>query len=285
MPSLRLEAPAKINLSLRVLRRRDDGFHEIATRMIPVSLCDTVTLEERAETGIELVCVAPGIPKDESNLAVRAAKAFEERLGRPIGLRIGLEKRIPHGAGLGGGSSDAAAVLRGANELFGAGFSVVELARIGATFGSDVPFFLYGKACDCTGRGEVVTPLRDFTWKRSVLLLKPPFGVETPFAYRRWKDSGELPGIEYASQKVDWGEMVNDLERPVFEKFPVLARMKTWLREQPGVEVALMSGSGSAMFAIGKPDAEWDGVIAAARERFGEALFALVVDLGLPGWT
>lgn len=277
MRCLRIEAPAKINLNLRVLRRRDDGFHEIATRMVPVSLFDTVILEERSDEGIELLCDEPGIPLDAGNLAMRAAKAFEERWGQPIALRIRLEKRIPHGAGLGGGSSDAAAVLRGANELFESGFSLGELAETGSALGSDVPFFLYGTACDCTGRGERIAPLPSFAWKRSVLLLKPPFGVETPFAYRRWKDSEELPGIDYAPQGSEWGEMVNDLERPVFEKFPLLARMKTWLREQPGVEAALMSGSGSTMFAVGAPERDWSGVTAAAREHFGDALFAAVV--------
>jgi len=279
MRCLRLDAPAKINLTLRVLRLRDDGFHEITTRMAPVALCDGVTLEARAAGGIELVCDAPDLPTGAENLAVRAALVFGEMRGSPPGLRIRLEKRIPQGAGLGGGSSDAAAVLRGANLLFDAGFSTEELAAAAATLGSDVPFFLYGSACDCSGRGEIITPLPDFTWPRSVLLLKPPFEAETPHAYRRWKDSAPLPGIDYSPQPVAWGELANDLERPVFEKFPVLARIKTWLREQPGVEAALMSGSGSTMAAFGPPETDWERTIAEARARFGASLFAAVTAL------
>ncbi len=273
---LTLNAPAKINLSLRVLRRREDGFHEIATRMAPVGLADRLTMERLSGVAagtVEFSCDDASVPADGTNLAVKAVRALEQHTGPLPALRIHLEKRIPHGAGLGGGSSDAAAVLRGMNELLGLQLSAETLAVAAAATGSDVPFFLYGSVCDCTGRGEVVTPVPEFSWRPRVLLLKPPFGVSTPEAYRRWKDSREMPGLPYAAQRTSGGELVNDLERPAFEKYPVLGMLKARLLACEGVTAALMSGSGSTVFAILEPTANAASVIQAAQEVIGEELW------------
>ncbi|MBS1432764.1 MAG: 4-(cytidine 5'-diphospho)-2-C-methyl-D-erythritol kinase, partial [Akkermansia sp.] len=125
------------------------------------------------------------------------------------------------------------------------------LAELGGEIGSDVGFFIYGAASRCTGRGEKVAPLPEWKdWRPRIVLLKPSFGVSTPDAYRRWAGSRELPGIPYGEQDVDGHVLVNDLERPVFEKHLFLAEMKRWLVGRPGVRGAMMSGSGSTMFAV-----------------------------------
>ena len=246
---MQLRAPAKINLSFRILRRRDDGFHEVETLMSPISLHDELTITRRRGGGeIELVCDDPTIPSGDDNLVVRAARLFCETTHNEVGLTIRLQKNVPHGAGLGGGSSDAASVLLALNQLFDANLPVESLAALAAQIGSDVPFFIYQSAAFCGGRGEIVTPTR-LAAALPLLLLKPAFGVPTPWAYSRWQNAKELPGTSYASQTFRGLEFVNDLERPVFEKYVFLARMKTWLLAQPEVGAALLSGSGSTVFA------------------------------------
>lgn len=247
---MQLLAPAKVNLSFEIKGRRGDGFHEIETLMTPISLADRLTIEKGGGEGrIDFSCDDPSLPAGDDNLVARAAKLFRERTGLRVGVTIALEKKIPHGAGLGGGSSDAAATLLGLNELFDAGLPSDELMKLAAQLGSDVPFFIARCPAICRGRGELVTPA-PLDAKLDVLLLKPEFGVPTPWAYGQWKNSRELPGIDYSPQEFGGVRFVNDLEKPVFEKFVFLARLKTWLRRQPEVAVALMSGSGSTMFAV-----------------------------------
>jgi 4-diphosphocytidyl-2-C-methyl-D-erythritol kinase len=246
---LNLLAPAKINLSLTVKGRREDGFHEIESLMVPVSVFDRLTFEHKEAGDLELICDDPSLPVDENNLVYRAAKLFCASCGLEPRLRITLSKQIPHGAGLGGGSSDAATTLLGLNVLFQTDLSRESLARMAADLGSDIPFFIYQSAARITGRGENVEP-EIFTEQLPLLLIKPPFGVPTPWAYKQWKDSQEIPGVSYAPQTFPWGTLVNDLERPVFEKYLFLAQLKGWLLEQPEVQGALMSGSGSTVFAV-----------------------------------
>jgi 4-diphosphocytidyl-2-C-methyl-D-erythritol kinase len=242
-------APAKINLSLSIKARREDGFHEIETLMVPVSVFDRIEIEARDEGGLEFVCNDASLPTDENNLVVRAAKLFCGEVGIEPFMRISLLKEIPHGAGLGGGSSDAAAVLMGLDAIFETRLSREILATMAAELGSDVPFFIYQGAAICRGRGELVTPV-EFPHRLPLLLIKPPFGVPTPWAYKMWRDSTEVPGVPYAAQNFEWGTLLNDLERPVFEKYIFLAHLKRWLLEQPEVAGALMSGSGSTLIAV-----------------------------------
>src|SRR4051812_37571281 len=230
--ALTLPAHAKVNLWLHVLGKRADGFHEVETRMCPISLADKVSLRAAPGPFSTLTCSDPGVPTDESNLALKALRVFERATGRTAAWQIHLEKRIPHGAGLGGGSSDAAAVLEALNELSERPLAPAQLHRLGASLGSDVPFFLQGSVCDASGRGEVLRPVADFHWKLPLVLIKPPFGVSTPWAYQRWSASKELQGVSYTPQECSWGQMVNDLERPVFEKWLMLPTVKTWLLEQ-----------------------------------------------------
>jgi 4-diphosphocytidyl-2-C-methyl-D-erythritol kinase len=261
-------APAKINLSLSVLGKRPDGFHAIESLMVPLTLADTITLEHRDEPGIGLTCSDPSLPTDDSNLVFRAARRFFETVDASPAIQIHLEKRIPHGAGLGGGSSDAASVLMALNALFYAPLSQAGVHELAAELGSDVPFFLARSAAFCRGRGEIVEPIL-FAETLPLLLIKPGFGVPTPWAYGRWGGSRELPGIDYGPQSFAWGTLVNDLERPVFEKYLFLAVLKRWLREQPEVAGALMSGSGSTTFAVLRDAAMGRELEARVRREFG----------------
>ena len=242
-------APAKINLSLIVHGRRDDGFHEIETLMVPIAVFDRIEIERRDGGGLDFTCDDPTVPADNSNLVVRAARLFCERAGVEPHLRIALHKVIPHGAGLGGGSSDAATTLLALDRLLATGFSREVLASLAAELGSDIPFFIYQSAARCRGRGEQVVP-EPFPHTLPLLLIKPPFGVPTPWAYQRWRDAREIPGVLYGAQTFPWGELRNDLERPVFEKYVFLAALKSWLLAQPEVAGAVMSGSGSTVFAV-----------------------------------
>jgi len=247
---MRALAPAKINLFLKVLRRRPDGFHEIETFISPISLCDQIKIDKNKRgQGISFRCDDPSVPRGDENLAMRAANAFFTATQMKPAVSIVLKKKIPHGAGLGGGSSDAAAVLLALNRLFATKLSREKLAKLGSTIGSDVPFFIFESAAVCTGRGEIVKP-KKLTKQLSILLVKPDFAVSTPCAYKRWQNSRQLPGISYGQQDFRGQEFLNELERPVFEKFVFLARIKMWLLEQKEVAAALMSGSGSTVFAV-----------------------------------
>src|SRR5687768_17275273 len=239
---MQLFAPAKVNLSFEIKGRRADGFHEIETLMAPISLSDRLTIEAGPSDGvIEFSCDDPSLPAGDDNLVVRAVKLFREATKSATGVNIVLEKKIPHGAGLGGGSSDAASTLLGLNELFAAGLRDDDLMKLAARLGSDVPFFVVRSPALCRGRGEMVAPT-SLSAPLRLLLLKPDFGVPTAWAYGKWKESQPLPGVDYSPQEFNGVKFVNDLERPVFEKFVVLGYLKAWLRQQPEVAVAMMSG-------------------------------------------
>src|SRR5438874_10749708 len=255
---MHVSAPAKINLSLKILGRRSDGFHEIETLIAPISLCDEIKID-KIDSGREIKfhCDDSSVPMGDGNLVVRAANLFFSATKLQAGISIELKKRIPHGAGLGGGSSDAATTLLALNQLFETNLARDELAKLGSAIGSDVPFFIFESVALCRGRGELVAPAK-MPEALSLLLLKPDFTVPTTWAYSRWHDSREIPGVTNASQEFLGQTFVNDLERPVFEKFIFLAQLKMWLLRQPEVGAVLMSGSGSTIFAVlrNKQDAE-----------------------------
>src|SRR5215475_3180356 len=266
-------APAKINLSLKIFGRRNDGFHELDTLIAPISLYDEISVDKvRPGEGIEFRCNDPSIPQSDDNLAVRAAKAFFEITKIDPAVFIELKKKIPQGAGLGGGSSDAASVLLALNQVFEAKLSREALGKMAEGIGSDVPFFLFQSAALCKGHGEMVTPIK-LKRKFSILLLKPAFAVSTGWAYSRWQDSREIPGIRYEAQEFSDQIFVNDLERPVFEKFVFLAQLKTWLLGQSEVGAALMSGSGSTMFAVMRENEDADSVANRAKAALDPELW------------
>lgn len=256
-----LLAPAKINLSLKLLKKREDGFHELKTLMAPLSLTDKVEImlnQGSAFPKIRFFCNDHSLPTGAENLCVQAALAFQRTTGITESLTITLLKQVPHGAGLGGGSSDAAAVLRGMNQLFQKPLASQELQTLAASLGSDAPFFLEPQTRWCYGRGELLgEPVTLPPWK--LLLIKPPFPVSTAWAYKQVEECrerriGEEKKYEFSSsqgeQLIDNIEIVNDLEEPVFKKYLLLPILKTWLQERLEVRAAWMSGSGSTMVAL-----------------------------------
>jgi 4-diphosphocytidyl-2-C-methyl-D-erythritol kinase len=266
-------APAKINLSLKILGRRNDGFHELDTLIAPISLYDEIRIDKgRLGNGIEFRCDDPSVPQGDDNLAVRAAKAFFATTKIEPAVSIELKKKIPHGAGLGGGSSDAASALLALNDLFETKLSREALAEMAEPLGSDVPFFLFQSEAVCKGHGEMVTPVK-LQRQFSILLMKPAFAISTAWAYSHWQYSRELPGIRYEAQEFADQTFVNDLERPVFEKFVFLAQLKMWLLSQSEVGAGLMSGSGSTMFAVMRENADADSVATRTKAQLDPELW------------
>ena len=251
-----LESPAKLNLFLEVLGKRPDGYHEVATVMQRISLHDVLTLEPRP-SGIEITCSDPSIPTDEGNLVWRAADALRGRAGGQWGCRVHIEKRIPAGAGLGGGSSNAAAALAGLNGLFRLGLSQQTLCQIAAGLGSDVPFFLGGPTAVCRGRGERVEPLVCPHVLHYVLLL-PGLHVSTAEVYGRLAQS-LTPNHKDVTVFIEnflrgrpdaiGRSMFNRLEAAACDMHPQLAQLSRQMTRL-GACGTLMSGSGSTLFAL-----------------------------------
>jgi len=265
MNPMQVLAPAKVNLSLRILGKRSDGFHRLDTLMAPISLCDEIKIEKSdAKEGIEFHCDDASVPQRDDNLIVRAATGFFAATKLKPAVCVELQKKIPHGAGLGGGSSDAASMLLALNELFETNLPREALSKMAETIGSDIPFFIFQSAAVCKGRGELVTTLK-LRQRLSLLLLKPGFAVSTSWAYHHWRGSREIPRVSYATQEFGGQTFVNDLERPVFEKFIFLAQLKMWLLDQSEVGAALMSGSGSTVFAVMRENA--DAALVAKRAK------------------
>lgn len=257
---LALAAPAKVNLLLRVLHRRPDGFHELESLFQAIDLCDRVVVARGGE-GVRLLVEGPDLGPVEQNLAHRAARAFLDALGEGSGsgVAIRLEKRIPAGAGLGGGSSDAAAVLRCMNTLWGDPLAAADLSAVGASLGSDVPFFLGGCALAWgRGRGEELVGLPPLPVARMVVVL-PPVHVATGGAYgalarhREDHPAQPRPGWDPAALGAGWDAVasaaVNDFEAVVPALHPPVAASLDALR-RAGADLTLLSGSGGACFGL-----------------------------------
>lgn len=266
-----IQAPAKVNLALRILARRHDGYHEIETLMVPVSLADEMDLEISAGSGVDVTCDDPDIPNGPENLVWRAVEAFQKWTGQQFSARIAIRKKIPHSAGLGGGSSDAAAVIKALDVLCESKLPEKALEEIAATLGSDIPFFIRCKPAICRGRGEQITPVDDVP-PTKLLLLKPPFPVSTAWAYQTWKPS-QPPSRQFLGDI----ELVNDLEFPVFQKYLIFPVIKAWLLAQEEVSAAMMTGSGSTLFAVLKKDC--GSLAQRAKEKFGKTLWTAQVTL------
>lgn len=263
---MRLRCPAKINLWLKILRRRPDGYHELQTLMLPLALADEMRFAPARN--IVLECDHADVPKDENNLAVRAAHALKERFGVRRGAKIFLHKRIPVGGGLGGGSSNAATTLVALNRLWNLGATDAELRQIAVALGSDVAFFLDPRPSLCLGRGEIVTPAANAAkWERCwFLLANPGFGVSTKWAYEHY-DARPIPTPK--------SPIRNSLEPTVFAKFPILALLKSALRRH-GARAATMSGSGATVFGIVRSRAEGQRIARKLQEEFGPTLWRCV---------
>ena len=256
-------APAKLNIRLKITGRRPDGYHDLVSIMAPVSLYDKIELQITSHNRIEISCEGFPAPPDKENLACRAAQAFFSHTGIDLGLSIKLTKFIPVAAGLGGGSSDAACVLKALNQTWSCPLSVRELAALALGLGADVPFFLTEKPCIVRGIGEILEPIEKWPelW---YIIVTPPIRVSTAWVYGNlnWspsKGSGELELTkdEYqfiiANLKkkpfVISSILDNDLERVTASHFPAIGDIKKILTDS-GANGVLMSGSGPSVFGI-----------------------------------
>ena len=292
MSSVAVFSPAKINLFLAVTGRRADGFHDLVSLVAPIGFGDLLWILRGEQRGaVSLACDDPAVPTGTDNLAVRAAEAWRRAVGDDRAVHLELTKRIPMGAGLGGGSGNAASVLRGLNSLAGHPLDAAALRDLAAELGSDCPLFLAGAPCVMRGRGERLETLpssarRRLTGRR-LHLFKPDVSISTPWAYGRLVAAGGsayLPAPQAEARLTAWiagnrpvGDVLfNTFEHVAFGKFQALPTMVDTLRTQPGVEGVLMSGSGSACFAVLTPDAD----VAALRALVSASLGAgsLVVD-------
>ena len=263
---LSLSAPAKINLYLKITGRRPDGYHELNTLMQKIALFDELELTLQSQPGINLSCPAADLPEDEQNIVYRAARLFLDHVGMGgEGLRIVLKKNIPIAAGLGGGSSDAAAVLTGLDRMLATGCSRAQLADMGVKLGADVPFFIYEMSAGwATGIGEkleAAPPLAGYT----ILLVNPGIAVSTKWAYETFALTSGKKNFSLSRSQKERGqaerfaplnkrpfqpqELMNDLEAVTADKFGAIKTLKKRLLAA-GAAGALMSGSGSTVFGL-----------------------------------
>ncbi len=301
-------SPAKINLYLAVTGRRPDGYHDLVSVAAPLDFGDELVAEigepslakasadarafadksaDMARSQFTLACDHPEVPLDESNLVLKAAQAFAASTGWKDRVAFKLTKRIPPGAGLGGGSSNAVATLQALNKLSGGLLSASKLAALAAELGSDCAFFLHGGPAIMRGRGERIEALPEAAIRRlrdrRVLLFKPIFGISTPWAYQRMVTRGTdyLPAVEAERRLGVWirgrapaGELLfNNLEKVAFEKFIALPVLLGKLQSEFGV-VARMSGSGSACFALPGDDFVTAPLTGLIRQCWGPRAFA-----------
>ncbi len=291
MSTLSIFAPAKVNLFLAITGRRADGYHDLVSVVAPVEFGDTLRVEAKLAGGgaarFELGCDDAAVPVGETNLVLKAARAFVAATGWTGGAKFFLEKRIPMGAGLGGGSSDAVAALWGLNEISGGLLPVDRLAEVAAALGSDCPLFLARAPVVMRGRGERVERLASEVAARlrgrRVLLFKPGFGISTPWAFGRMAatPTGYRPASEAETRLAAWMNapgakaeelLCNTMADVAGAKFVALPTLLALLRDRFGV-AAQLSGSGSACFALLVDDAPVAAMTAAIHDAWGESAF------------
>lgn len=252
-----LAAPAKINVFLEVVGKRPDGYHELQTVMLRTDFADRLRFEPADGPGIEFTCTDTRLPTDGRNLVVKAAELLRQECGVNTGCRIHLEKHVPHGAGLGGGSSDAATAIMGLDRLWGLGLSKSAMAELGARIGSDVAFFFDGPAALCTGRGEIVTGL-SLTDSFHFVLFCPSVHCGTAEIYSRVRLGGDLMDATPVIEALKQGSptalaagLFNRLQEATESLKPELRAIPAMMREiEPALPGVLMTGSGSAYFGL-----------------------------------
>jgi 4-diphosphocytidyl-2-C-methyl-D-erythritol kinase len=280
----------KVNLLLNILGKRADGYHELETVMQPVSLFDRLSFE-RAGGGLQLTCSDPRLPVNSKNLVVQAADLFAKTagFGPNEGVRIHLEKNIPMAAGLGGGSGNAAVTLLALNELFGHPLPAPKLAELAAALGSDIPFFLQNRPAVATGRGEIIDPLEAFPALKGFffVLVHPGFGIPTPWAYQQLANfpaavqgkpgrAQHLIALLQTDLAAAGPEFYNALEAPALRKYPLLELFKEFFREN-GAAATLMSGSGSATFALAPGREAAETMLEKFKAKFGSESWTAAV--------
>lgn len=265
MEKIALDSYAKVNLYLAVLNRRKDGYHSIKTVFERIGLSDKIILQSRQDQKIKIICSSRQVPKDQTNLAYRSAKLLQDNFKVARGVSIKIIKNIPVGAGLGGGSSNAAAVLSGLNQLWKLKLSQNKLAELAGRIGSDVPFFIYNTSfAQAQGRGEKIKPLKALERiKLWHLLVVPELHVSTPLIYRKWDEFNQKAGLTTPAYNVKILTLAlksknpllmrkflfNALEEVTLKLYPEVIRVKEKLICL-GAKATLMSGSGPAVFAL-----------------------------------
>ncbi|WP_309399540.1 4-(cytidine 5'-diphospho)-2-C-methyl-D-erythritol kinase [Cerasicoccus maritimus] len=293
MISITLPSPAKVNLVLAITGVREDGFHDLVSLVSPVDFGDEVTVSiEPSEGGDSLACDYPGVPTDESNLGLKAVAAFRQKYKIAGAVKVHLEKRIPAGAGLGGGSSNASTVLLALNELCGQPLSDNELLKLSSQLGSDCPLFLAKKPVIMRGRGEHLESLSQVAESTLVgqrlLLFKPTFGVNTGWAYGRMKATGAwyCPTAQAEGMLADWQAgpetrkvpLFNNMQNAAFEKYVALPTVLGLIRERHNLR-CLMSGSGSSCFVWLDENADVSAITKTVRDCLGDDVFCVETTL------
>lgn len=266
--TLELFSPCKINLFLRIIRKREDGFHDLASLFQAIGFGDTLELtplEEQEEGADEFTCNMPGVPVDSTNLVLRALELMREKTGVDMYFKSNLIKQVPAQAGLGGGSANAATAMWGANELMGRPASVEQMIEWSGALGSDITFFLSQGTAYCTGRGEILTPIDPpLPTGTKVTIVKPDVGLSTPSVFKAldYDELSEMDADEVllpafldteGVENVSGEYFVNDLEPPAFRCVPRLGELKKSLLKVEGFKHVMMSGSGTSIFCIGEP--------------------------------
>ncbi len=286
-------SPAKLNLFLAITGRRADGFHDLVSVVAPVKFGDTLRVERTLDGKFTLECDDPSVPRDGTNLILKAAKAFIGATGEGLGARFVLEKRIPMGAGLGGGSSNAVAALQGLNRLAERPLGSEAMLNLAVKLGSDCPLFLHGKPLVMRGRGEQIELLETQSGARlsgrRVLIFKPSFGIATAWAYGQMiavAPASYLCVGEAEAKLGHWRKsdapaedlLYNNMERAAFEKYVAMPALLERLRSEFGLAVA-MSGSGSACFALLRHDSPVNSVVGRIQESWGRHTFILETEI------
>lgn len=255
--SIVLKSYGKINLGLDVLRRREDGYHEVRMIMQTVGLYDVLTMKKRKDDKIEMTCNLSFLPTDERNLVYKAVKLIKDKYHIKDGVEINLSKRIPVAAGMAGGSSNCAAALKGMNKLFDLGLSIDELCEIGVTLGADVPYCIWGGTALSEGIGEKLSRV-DAMPDCYILIAKPGISVSTAFVYKNLdlpalSKRPDIDGMLECLKEKDLtgicNRLENVLETVTIKEYPIIEKVKKHLMDQ-GAKGALMSGSGPTIFAI-----------------------------------
>lgn len=255
--SIVLKSYGKINLGLDVLRRREDGYHEVRMIMQTVGLYDVLTMKKRKDDQIKMTCNLSFLPTDERNLVYKAVKLIKDKYHIKDGVEIKLNKRIPVAAGMAGGSSNCAAALKGMNQLFDLGLSIDELCEIGVTLGADVPYCIWGGTALSEEIGEKLSRV-DAMPDCYILIAKPGISVSTAFVYKNLDLQGlkkhpDIDGMLTCLKEKDLegicDRLENVLETVTVKEYPIIEKVKKHLMEQ-GAKGALMSGSGPTIFAI-----------------------------------
>ncbi len=302
MDSYSLSAAAKINLYLEVVGDRPDGYHELVMVMQSVGLSDQVTVRRIGPHEIRLRCDHPQVPNDESNLAYRAAALLQQRFPKVMtqqgGVEITIEKNIPVGAGLAGGSTNAAAVLVGLDLLWQLGLTQIELQTLAAELGSDIPFCIAGGTAIATGRGEQIDTLHGLDGLHVVLAKSPDLSVSTPWAYKAYRQafadtymdvatagqtrkdqlhaSPMMTAISQQDGPAIGQHLYNDLEKVVLPTHPEVKEVKAALAGYGGLGT-LMSGSGPTLFTLAASQAAAEGIVQQMRSRYSETELGLWV--------